>query len=256
MRMWRSFLGCGWLLLAWPFVQGQSVLQDAGPDSAQVLLTLANQARNEAGVGPLHWDGALAAAALQHCRRMAVEGPLSHDYPGEPALTARAAAAGAHFSLIEENIAVGASAAEIQGGWLNSAGHRKNMLNPAIDRIGVAVVVRQGLLYAVADYARAVPVLSRQEVEATFAGLLRGRHLRILRDPGAARAYCESGGKYRGLDPPQLLMRWENPDVGRLPEELAAALEHGAYQYAAVGSCPAREAQGGFTTYRVAVLLY
>ena len=256
MRTWRSFLCCGWVLLGWPLVQGQSVLQDAAQDPAQALLTLANQARNEAGVGPLRWDGALAAAAQQHCQRMSVEGPLAHRYPGEPDLTARAAAAGAHFSLIEENIAVGAGAAAIQNGWLNSAGHRRNLLNPSIDRIGIAVVVRQGLLYAVADYARAVPVLSQPEVEATFAGLLRARHLKILRDPRAARAYCASGGKYRGLDPPQLLMRWENPDVGRLPEELAAALEHGAYRSAAVGSCPTEDAQGGFTTYRVAVLLY
>jgi uncharacterized protein YkwD len=49
----------------------------------------------------------LAAAARRHCLRMAAEGPISHRYEGEPDLSERAAQAGAHFSLIEENVAVG-----------------------------------------------------------------------------------------------------------------------------------------------------
>jgi uncharacterized protein YkwD len=68
---------------------------------------MANEARAQAGVGRLDWDPALAAAALAHCLRMAAEGPISHQYSGEADLSARAAQAGAHFSVIEENVAVG-----------------------------------------------------------------------------------------------------------------------------------------------------
>ena len=109
------------------------------------------------GAGPLQWDPALAEAARQHCLRMAAEGPISHRYGGEPDLTERAGQAGAHFSLIEENVAIGPSPAAIHDEWMHSPGHRTNLLNPQVDRVGMAVVASRGVLYAVADYAKAVP---------------------------------------------------------------------------------------------------
>jgi len=41
-------------------------------------------------LGTLQWDPALAAAAQQHCLRMAQDGSISHRYNGEPELTDRA----------------------------------------------------------------------------------------------------------------------------------------------------------------------
>ncbi len=120
------------------------------------VFTLGNQARAQAGVPSLQWDPALAAAALQHCRRMAAEGPIAHRYGGEPDVAARAAQSGAHFSLIEENVAVAPTARTIHDGWMHSPGHRANMLNPAVDHVGIALVYTRGVLYAVADYSAAV----------------------------------------------------------------------------------------------------
>ena len=100
------------------------------PAEAEEIRALANQARAQAGVGRLEWDQALAAAALQHCLRMAAEGPIAHQYGGEPDLSARAAQAGAHFSVIEENVAVGPSADAIHEEWMQSPGHRANLLSP------------------------------------------------------------------------------------------------------------------------------
>src|SRR5271165_3572171 len=73
--------------------------------AARQVMELANQARAASGLAPLQWDAALAAAAYNHAQRMAQEGPIAHRYGGEPDLPERAAAAGARFSLIEENIA-------------------------------------------------------------------------------------------------------------------------------------------------------
>ena len=89
------------------------------PEAWQIV-QLANQARAAAGAGPLTWDPALSAAARQHCLRMAAEGPISHRYGGEPDLDQRAGQAGAHFSLIEENVAVGPTPARIHEEWMNS----------------------------------------------------------------------------------------------------------------------------------------
>ncbi len=226
------------------------------PGAVAQLFTLANQTRAEYGLGALRWDPALAAGALQHCVRMTQAASLSHQYRGEPDVTVRAGRAGAHFSLIEENIAIGPYAGGIHQGWMNSPGHRANLLNPAIDRVGIAVLARGGELYAVADYARAVPVLTQAQVEAAFAGLLRARGVAVLRDANEARAMCVSSGRFMPQDGARFLMRWQGSDVTQLPAELARRVDSGEYRQVAVGSCPAQNVDGTFTAYRVAVLLY
>jgi uncharacterized protein YkwD len=224
--------------------------------AAEQLFALANQTRANYGLGVLKWDPALASGALQHCIRMTQGGSLSHQYRGEPDVTLRAGRAGAHFSLIEENIAIGPYASGIHQGWMNSPGHRANLLNAAIDRVGIAVLARGGALYAVADYARAVPVLTPVQVEGAFAGMLRARGLSVLRDSSAARAWCASSGRFHPADGASFLMRWQGSDVKELPSDLARRLASGEYRQAAVGSCPAQNVDGGFTAFRVAVLLY
>ena len=232
---------------------GQSQVVEA---QAAQLYSLANQARAAKGLRRLQWDPALALGALRHCRRMAQEGPIAHRYGGEPDVTARASQAGAHFSLVEENIAVGASPASIHSGWMNSPDHLANLMNPGVDRVGIAVVAHGGVLYAVTDFARAVPVLTQAQVEAAYAGLLRARGLTVLKDPSAARAYCASSGRFSGPDAPGYLIRFQNADLTQLPAPLAARVATGQYRQAAVGSCAPQNLEGAFTVFRVAVLLY
>jgi hypothetical protein len=249
-------------MLAGPVISGQFSIaqevqggrQQVAPAKAEQLFALANQSRAAEGVGPLRWDPALAAAALQHCQRMAAEGPISHRYGGEPDLTARAGQAGAHFSLIEENVAVGSYPATIHQGWMESPGHRANLLSPDVDRVGVAVVAANGVMYAVADYARGAEALTQTQVEAKIAGLLRNRGVAVLKDSADARAYCSTGAK--NPSQPGFLMRWQNPDLSQLPPQLGNQLASGRYRNGAVGSCPPQGVEGGFTLYRVAVLLY
>lgn len=228
----------------------------------QQIFALANQARAQAGVGRLAWDASLATAALAHCRRMASEGPIAHRYGGEPDLSERAAQAGAHFGVIEENVAIGPSAAAIHDEWMNSPGHRQNLLSPDVDHVGVAVVSARGVLYAVADYSQAAPALSPAQVEAQVASLIRVSGVAVLGDHSLARAACATdSGVPRaapGSPQPRFIMRWQGSELDRLPQALIDRLSSGSYRNAAVGSCPAQttESQDAFTAYRVAVLLY
>ncbi len=233
-------------------------LPDLQPQAEQ-LFAQANQSRVEQGAGPLKWDAGLAAAALAHCRRMAAEGEIAHRYGGEADLADRAGQAGAHFSLIEENIALGSYAEQIHAGWMHSPGHRANLLNPNVDHVGIAVVRANGVYYAVADYARAVAVLSPSQVESTVAGLIRPSGVAIRNDPMLARQACAlDHGVPRAASGPQpsFVMRWQSPDLSRLPGDLVNKLASGDYRQASVGSCPAQSVEGNFTVYRVAVLLY
>jgi hypothetical protein len=227
--------------------------------AAWQLVLLANQARAVSGAGPLKWDPALAAAARQHCLRMVAAEQIAHQYAGEPDVAGRAGQAGARFSMIEENVALGPSPAAIHEGWMHSPGHRANLLNSAVDRVGVAVVAGRDGLYAVADYERAVPVLTQAQVEAEVARLIKANGGAVLRDPALARVACAADeGMPRGIGGPQprFIMRWQDAELTRLPQALIDRMASGELHQAAVGSCPPQGQQGAFTAYRVAVLLY
>ena len=250
--VWDSGAHCTLLMVKTP--AGQVV-----PQAAQQLLALANQTRANAGVGALQWDDALAAAARDHCLRMAAEGQIAHRYGGEDDLSTRAGKAGAHFDLIEENVAVGPNAAEIHDEWMHSPGHRANLLNGEVNRVGIAVVAARGVFYATADYARGVQALTQDQVEARVAALVQVSGVTILSNHAQARAACGGNGPLQvgqGQLPPGFMMKWQDSDLKELPKPLTEKLASGQYHRAAIGSCPAQDVEGQFTAYRVAVLLY
>ena len=227
------------------------------------LLDLANQTRVDAGLKPLVWDAGLASAAHAHAVRMAAEGPISHRYGGEPDLAQRAAGAGAHFSLIEENIAIADSPLHVHESWMKSPAHHDNLLNPKIDRIGVALISAHDVLYAVADYAQGVASMSAADVEASVGKVLSDKGMTLLTDPSAARQYCAqeatSGKSQTTGMRPKFLMRWQSADITNLPPQMAQALASGQFKQASIGACaPQGNGTGApvFSGYRVAVLLY
>jgi len=232
--------------------QGEAIQREAWQ-----IVQLANQSRAAAGAGPLRWDPALAVAAQQHCLRMAAEGPIAHRYAGEQDVSGRAGQAGAHFSLIEENVAIAPTPAAIHDAWMHSAGHRANLLNPAVDRVGVAVVAGRNGLYAVADYERSVQPLTQGQQEASVGKLLRSAGVNLVDEPTAARAVCATDrGMQNPGSKPRFIMRWQGADLTRLPRELSNEIASGKYRQAAVGSCTPQDTEGAFTAYRLAVLLY
>lgn len=250
---------CLGFLAAATAVPGQPPAGQVVAGAGEQLMTLANQARAQAGAGKLQWDEALTEAARAHCLRMAAEGPIAHRYGGEDDLSTRAGKAGARFDLIEENVAVGPNPLEIHDEWMHSPGHRANLLNPEVNRVGIAVVAVRGVLYATADYARSVQALTQEQVEAHVAELARVSGITILASHAEARAACAADSGVpagRGELSPGFVMRWQDSELKQLPKPLVEKLASGQYRKAAVGSCPAQDVEGDFTAYRVAVLLY
>jgi uncharacterized protein YkwD len=226
---------------------------------AEQLFALGNQARQTQGVKPLEWDSALADAALRHCQLMAAAGALSHQYADEADVDVRAAMSGAHFSLIEENVAMGYSPAQIHEAWMNSPHHRDNLLSAEVDRVGFAVVARGNQLYAVADFAHAVTLMSPEQVESRIGQLMQVNGISIDQNSAAAarEACAMDHGMPAMLDQmrPEFIMRWQDAALDHLPGQLLDRMATGKYPLAVVGSCTPPSTGSAFTRYRVAVML-
>jgi len=222
----------------------------------QTLFAATNRARADQGLAPLRWDDSLAAAAKTHAEWIVQNGQLSHQYPGEPGLAARAAQAGAHFQSVAENIAMGASPTQIQKEWMKSPPHRANILDPNLNVVGFSVIERAGYLYAVADFANSVAALTTEQAESAVEKLLSARNLKIAASNLDARQTCEMTHGTAGGSSPLFVMRWQNSDLSHLPPALEKELQTGRYRTAAVGTCASANAESAFTTYRIAVLLY
>jgi hypothetical protein len=181
---------------------------------------------------------------------------LQHQFGGEPDVPTRAGQAGAHFQAIAENIALGPDGADIEKQWMHSAQHRTNILDPRMDAIGIALICHNGEVWAVEDFAHAVEGLGPSEVEARVIGLLAQQGMHDAKPTADARQTCEMPHGSAGGSSPRFVMRWEGSDLSRLPNVLIGKLHSGQFQSAAVGVCDSAHPAQGFTTYRVAVLLY
>jgi uncharacterized protein YkwD len=122
------------------------------------LLNLANRARADAGLVALLKDEGLTQAARKHSALMASQKQLSHDLPGEPGLPQRLAATSTlQFSAEGENVGVAPSVADVHRGFMNSPHHRENLLNPAYNVAGFAVVRSGNTIYVTEDFGQATP---------------------------------------------------------------------------------------------------
>ena len=110
---------------------------------AQQVLTLVNQERATAGLSPLTAHAGCDQVAYDHSWDMDYRDFFSHTNPDNASPFDRMAGAGVTYTAAGENIAAGyATPAAVMTGWMNSPGHRANILNPNFTEIGIGV--RQG----------------------------------------------------------------------------------------------------------------
>lgn len=129
--------------------------QQKTSDAERQLLYAINQARKAQGLPTLQPDEALATAARTHAQRMAEQGTISHQLPGEPNLLSRARAAGARFTWLAENVAEGLSPTSIHQNFMKSPPHRANILDTNMDSAGIGIAERNGQIFAVEDFSKA-----------------------------------------------------------------------------------------------------
>ncbi|MET9678583.1 CAP domain-containing protein [Streptomyces sp. NPDC006482] len=113
-----------------------------GSEFVQEVVALANAERRKAGCGPLRSEGHLRTAAQGHADDMAERDYYEHDSPEGRDAGDRITGAGYTWSTWGENIHRGPKTpARAMEDWMDSPGHRENILNCSFKDIGVGVTL-------------------------------------------------------------------------------------------------------------------
>jgi len=122
---------------------------------AQQVVALVNEERVARGIEPVAWSDPASNAAYQHAVDMDHREFFDHynpdgDDPGE-----RLAESGLRATSWGENIAMGqGSPRSVMDAWMNSPGHRANILAPGYRSLGVGVHLGTDGPWWVQDFVR------------------------------------------------------------------------------------------------------
>lgn len=158
------------LLLA--FFSITALAADHDSSVERKMFDLVNQERTKRGIPALKWNDKLQQSARKHTENLAANKQLSHQFSGEPALAARIAATGFHFSASAENVASATDSDDLHRALMGSPGHRANILSPKYDSIGIGVVHRGDSYYATQNFARETEETSSSDAEHRMGAAL------------------------------------------------------------------------------------
>jgi len=128
--------------LALSLVPPQPATPEAAPELHPIeakVIEKTNAERARFGLHPLKLDHRLLGSARRHAAWMTNSRSMVHT--NQP---------------VAENIAMGqSSSTEVLNSWMNSSGHRANILNPSYTRIGVAAYTTpEGTIYWCQQFLR------------------------------------------------------------------------------------------------------
>jgi uncharacterized protein YkwD len=104
------------------------------------VFQLVNQERVSRGLAPYAWSPRLAVASQRHAEDMFEQDYFSHTSLDGRDFGDRADDAGYDGSPRGENIASGQRSAEsVMNSWMNSTGHRNNILSASSNEIGIGL---------------------------------------------------------------------------------------------------------------------
>lgn len=107
------------------------------------VIRLVNEIRQQNGLRPLAANWELSRVARYKSQDMRDNGYFSHNSPTYGTPFQMLSAFGLSYRTAGENIAKGyASPQAVVNGWMNSSGHRANILNASYTQIGVGYVSR------------------------------------------------------------------------------------------------------------------
>jgi uncharacterized protein YkwD len=235
-------------------------------EAERELLDLANQARAQAGVGPLQMNDGLTQAARAHASEMARQQQLSHQFSGEPALAQRLATnCSLHLDQAGENVAYASSVDQAHQGLMHSPPHRENLLNPSYNVAGFGVVRAGVSLYVAQDFGHSLPAYSPHQagglVSGSIARMRREANLPQLqwKDSDAAESAACSMAHADSLKTVaargSYILRYTTEQPETLPEAATRVIEDRSVRTFSVGTCYARTSSYPNGVYWVTLVL-
>ncbi|WP_315168049.1 CAP domain-containing protein [Metaclostridioides mangenotii] len=130
---------------------GNNNESQAGNFSAQQkeVVDLVNVERSKAGLSPLTLDSEISSVATKKSQDMIDNNYFDHNSPTYGSPFDMMKKFGISYKTAGENIAMGQkSPKEVVNAWMNSEGHRKNILNANFSKIGIGVAQKgNGAIY-------------------------------------------------------------------------------------------------------------
>jgi uncharacterized protein YkwD len=204
------------------------------PSAERALLALMNEDRRRAGVAPLVPDSSLSDVARAHSNDMLAHNFVGHVSPTHGKTTDRLKAAHVRMALSLENVGRAYSLVEVEEGFMDSPGHRSNLLNAEVTRAGVGIAIGRDAKGEIIEllvtqlFARpfeAVDATTGDKIFAALAAASLAQKRTLARDPGLdqlAQAAAE---------------RWaKGAQRERVQADVDAKLNELAHRYAAVGT--------------------
>jgi hypothetical protein len=224
---------------------------DFREDLEKLLFARVNQERVERGLPPLQWNERLQRSARGHVLKLGQYEMLSHQFKDEPPLSARMAEAGLHFSSAAENVGLASDPADLHPGWMDSDGHRANILNPEYDSLGVAVLRQGRIYYAVQNFARVAEDISAEDASLRLIAAMNDfrRRLGLPRVDGSfsasiSEAACEmarhdkaSAAQIPSLMSDRGVTAFTTPDPAELTPDLRTFARRPDLSRLRVGAC-------------------
>lgn len=136
-------------ILAGTLVGSLQAMPASASTQEDQVIAIVNRIRAQNGLGPVSYNPTLATAARRYAGYMASANFFSHSGPDGSTMTSRIEAAGYRpWTFVAENLGAGQSSPEqVVDGWMNSPGHRANILSPKVREIGVGYAYQAGSRY-------------------------------------------------------------------------------------------------------------
>ncbi len=118
----------------------------------QRAVNLLNADRKAAGLSPLKVNLNLVRLAENYAQDMINRNYFSHYNPEGQSPFDRMNAAGISYRYAGENLAINSSVDRAEVAFMNSSGHRANILNPNFTEVGIGVRYKGGSVYVVQEF--------------------------------------------------------------------------------------------------------
>jgi uncharacterized protein YkwD len=189
--MVRRLLAIGTVCVLLVICLGVAAADDFDPQVERSLFDQVNHERASRGLSELKWNDKLMQSARKHTERMKSVHMLTHQVDGEPVLLQRIAATGLRFNASAENVAYATNPDDLHPGWMHSEGHRKNILNPQYNSVGIGVLKAGNVYYATQNFAHVTSEDNTTTAEGRLAKAVN--QLRAARGMAPVRVIASAG---------------------------------------------------------------